>query len=242
MANECIPLYDDGDKVSVVCTVAVTGKKFVDITTAGFDAVNNSLQVALPTAGGTVFGIAGRDAPIGALVDVIRVGNPLVVPATTGATVTAGQRLQVDATGAVVPLITAVSAAPVITLGTTASTGGTFAAATYFWKLTSLNGTTESAGSNEVTAAIAANGTQVINWTAVTGATGYRLYRGTVAGAENVLVTTIGSGATVTFTDTGAAGTAGSPPAVAPVAGVAVARALTTGTTGTDVFISLSAN
>jgi hypothetical protein len=38
-------------------------------------------------------------------------------------------------------------------------------------------------------------------------------WRGTATGAENALITTIGSGSTVTYTDTGTAGSAGQPPA-----------------------------
>lgn len=102
-------------------------------------------------------------------------------------------------------------AAPTISLGATATTGGTFAAATYYWKLTATNAQGETVGSNELSAAIAVNGTQVINWTAIGGATGYKLYRGTAAGSENVLVATLG--AVLTYTDTGAAGTAATVPA-----------------------------
>jgi len=101
-------------------------------------------------------------------------------------------------------------AAPVLSLGATATTGGTFAAGAQFWKLTALNTKGETLASNEVTATLAANGTQVLNWAAVTGATGYRMYRGTAAGSENVLVTTLG--AVTTYTDTGTAGTTASPP------------------------------
>ena len=101
------------------------------------------------------------------------------------------------------------TAAPAITLGTTNSTGGTFAAGTYYWVVTATSATGESITSNEVTATLAVNGTQVLNWTAVTGATGYNIYRGTVSGGENVLVASVG--AVVTYTDTGAAGSAGSP-------------------------------
>jgi len=103
--------------------------------------------------------------------------------------------------------------APTITLGTTATTGGTFAAATYYWKATATNAQGETLGSNEVSAAIAVNGTQIINWSLIGGAQGYKLYRGTAVGAENVLVATITSGSTLTYTDTGAAGTAATMPA-----------------------------
>lgn len=101
-------------------------------------------------------------------------------------------------------------AAPSITLGATATTGGTFAAGTYFWKVTATDAFGETVGSNEVSATLVASGTQVINWTAVTGATGYKVYRGTTAGGQDKLVTTLG--AVTTYTDTGTAGTAGTVP------------------------------
>lgn len=100
--------------------------------------------------------------------------------------------------------------APTISLGTTASSGGTFTAATYYWKLTAINDQGETVGSNEVSATLVANGTQVINWSAIGGATGYKLYRGTSAGGQNVLVTTLGK--VLTYTDTGTAGTSATVP------------------------------
>ena len=111
--------------------------------------------------------------------------------------------------------------APVITLGS-AVAGGTFAAGTYFWKLSAVNGTGETLASNELTATLTANQKQPINWTAVTGATGgYRLYRGTVAGQENVLVASIAGQTTATYTDLGGAGTNASPSTVDRTAGAA---------------------
>jgi hypothetical protein len=115
-------------------------------------------------------------------------------------------------------------AAPVITLGSAAA-GGTFAAGSYFWKLTATNVAGETLASNELTATLTASQQQPINWTAVTGANGYKLYRGTVAGAENVLVTVITNGSTVTFTDTGMAGTNASLPALDRTAGAATVHA-----------------
>lgn len=102
--------------------------------------------------------------------------------------------------------------APVITLGTTSSSGGSFASGTYYWKLTAYNLVGATIASNEVTATVGFNGAQTINWTAVNGATGYNLFRGTAAGAENVKVAGITSGGIVTYTDTGAAGTAATLP------------------------------
>ena len=108
--------------------------------------------------------------------------------------------------------------APVITLGTAAS-GGTFAAGTYFWVLTAVNSGGETVGSNELTATLTANQRQPINWAAITGANGYRLYRGVAAGAENVLVAVIVGGSTVTYTDLGAVGTGATVPTVDRTAG-----------------------
>lgn len=62
-----------------------------------------------------------------------------------------------------------------------------------------------------------------LTWTAVTGATGYRVYRGTSAGSENVYYA---PGNVVTYTDTNAASTGGSPPGsnTATTAGFDIAR------------------
>jgi hypothetical protein len=91
--------------------------------------------------------------------------------------------------------------------------GGSFAAATFFWKVTGLNGRGETTASNEATTAVAAGGTATLTWAALpAGTTAVKVYRGTVTNAENALVATLG--AVVTFTDTGAAGTPAAPPAV----------------------------
>jgi hypothetical protein len=91
--------------------------------------------------------------------------------------------------------------------------GGTFAAATYFWKITGTNAAGETTGSNEATVAVAAGGTATLTWSALpAGTTGVKVYRGTVTNTENVLVATLG--AVVTYTDTGTAGTVAAVPAV----------------------------
>ena len=107
---------------------------------------------------------------------------------------------------------------PVITLGTV-SAGGTFAAGAYYWKLTATNSGGETLASNELTATLTANQKQPINWTAVTGADGYRLYRGVAAGQENVLVAVIAGGSTATYTDLGEVGTGATVPTVDRTAG-----------------------
>lgn len=90
--------------------------------------------------------------------------------------------------------------------------GATFTAGPYFWTMTATTAAGESTRSNEVTQTIVTTTNSVVlTWSAVTGATGYKIYRGATAGGESALITTVGSGATVTYTDTGTAGTAGVP-------------------------------
>jgi hypothetical protein len=109
--------------------------------------------------------------------------------------------------------IATILTAPTQTATATATTGGTLAAGTYYYKVTALNANGESLGSNEESqVTTGSTSTVTVSWGSVTGATSYRVYRGTAAGAENVYYT-VNSG--VTYTDTGAASTAGTPPTVA---------------------------
>lgn len=106
---------------------------------------------------------------------------------------------------------TAQSSPPAGLTATPVGAGGTFAAGNYFWEVTALTALGETTVSNEATAAIVLNGSCVLNWNAPNNVvTGYKLYRGTAAGAENVLVATIPAG-TTTFNDTNLGG-AGAPP------------------------------
>lgn len=99
-------------------------------------------------------------------------------------------------------------AAPTLSLGATGA--GTFAAGTYFWKVTAVNLQGETVGSNEVSATLTLNQAKVLDWTAVPGASKYRLYRGTATNAQS---TRVAETTALTFNDTGGAGTAASPPA-----------------------------
>lgn len=99
---------------------------------------------------------------------------------------------------------------PRLTYASSITAGGTLAAGTYYYVVTALGSAGETLASNEL--AVVATGTTssvILAWTAVAGATGYRVYRGTTAGGEN---TYYAPGNVLTFTDTGAAGTAGTPP------------------------------
>lgn len=110
------------------------------------------------------------------------------------------------------PTVYAQLSAPTLTAGTTNASGGTFAAATYYWKITAITPVGETTGSTEVNKAVGANGTQQLSWTVVGGATGYKIYRGTSSNGQNVLVTTIGSGGTTSYLDTGSSSGAATVP------------------------------
>lgn len=100
--------------------------------------------------------------------------------------------------------------APVLGAPSTAATGGTLAAATYYYKVTALNANGETISSNEVSqATTGATSTVSLTWGSVIGATAYRVYRGTTAAGENVY---FAPGNVTSFTDTGGASTAGTVP------------------------------
>lgn len=108
-----------------------------------------------------------------------------------------------------VPNITLLSV-PSLNNATTVTTGGTLAAGTYYYVITATNAAGETTKSNEVSiVTTGTTSTNTVTWTAVTGATGYKIYRGTASGQEGVFYSV---GAVTTFSDTGAANTAGTPP------------------------------
>lgn len=105
---------------------------------------------------------------------------------------------------------------------TGSGTGGTLAAGTWYYVVTAFNVAGETTASVEVSATTTGTTSSVtIPWSHVSGVydlptraqidAGYRIYRGTASGTHNVLVATVAATAT-TWTDTGVAGTAGSPP------------------------------
>jgi hypothetical protein len=102
-------------------------------------------------------------------------------------------------------------------------TGGTLAAGTWYYVVTAFNIAGETTASVEVSATTTGTTSSVaINWSHVSGVydlatraqldAGYRIYRATTSGSENVLAATVAASAT-TWTDTGVVGTAATPPA-----------------------------
>lgn len=116
------------------------------------------------------------------------------------------------------------------------ATGGTFVAGEYFWVVTAVlaNGD-ETYPSNEVgTTFVGTTSSVVLSWTAPAGAgaVGYKVYRGTSATNLSVLVAEIDSGTTLTYTDTGTAGT----PSTYPSVGILAGRSIWVPQTATEVL------
>ena len=101
--------------------------------------------------------------------------------------------------------------APTSLSATGSTSGGTFAAGTFYWVVTATNWQGETTISNEANATLTGSTSSVgLAWSLPVGATGIKVYRGTAASAENVLVATLG--AVTSYTDTGSAGVAATPP------------------------------
>lgn len=102
-------------------------------------------------------------------------------------------------------------ATPVNAGFSTLTTGGTLAIGTYWYRVSALNANGETLASTETsqTTSTTATSTVTVNWGAVTGATGYKVY-GRMTGAE-LLIATLGL--VTTYTDTGSVTPAGALPA-----------------------------
>jgi len=129
---------------------------------------------------------------------------------------------------------------PVVSAPTTATTGGTLPATTaYYYVVTATNALGETLASNEVTITTGGTSTNTVtlSWANVPNAYGYKVYRGTSAAGENALLTTITSGATVTYTDTGTAGSAATPPVTNTATGAGQETYIGQVASGTTSFI-----
>lgn len=100
----------------------------------------------------------------------------------------------------------------------TATTGSLTASTQYIYAITSLNASGVESYPNYTSFTLSASQTAIkLDWTAVSGSTGYRIYRipstALTTGFVNVSYYSIASGLTITYTDTGASATGtGTPP------------------------------
>jgi hypothetical protein len=102
-----------------------------------------------------------------------------------------------------------VNLVPLSPIATPSTAGGTLAANTYYYVVTAIDATNgESGVSAEVSAVTTGSTSSVaLTWTALSGASSYRIYRGTASGKEIVYFTS----ASNSYTDTNAASTADVP-------------------------------
>lgn len=95
LANECIPFYEPGQRVTGRAKSDVTGKRLVDVSGNREDGL---IGIAHATAGAKCFGVASHDALDGENVTVI--GSGAIVPVTAGnATISAGAEVEVISGG-----------------------------------------------------------------------------------------------------------------------------------------------
>lgn len=122
-------------------------------------------------------------------------------------------------------------------LGGNVGTSGSLASDDYYYVVTALNANGETLASAEIMRTVVGpNGSVALTWNAVTDATGYRVYRGTSPAGEDTFYFAM----TNSYTDTGAAGTAGSPPATntAQYGSIVLTWSLVTGATSYRIYRS----
>lgn len=84
------------------------------------------------------------------------------------------------------------------------TSGAQLAQATYDYEVTAITASGETAASNEKEVIVSgSNNSVALSWNAVSGATAYKIYRGTTSGQENVVIGEVSSAAATSFTDVG---------------------------------------
>lgn len=106
-ANECIPYYEPGTRITGHCKAAVSGKRFVKIAASiqsgpGLSATaeGGNIQVEHQGAKGYAFGVTSHDGAIKEKVTILR--GPMVVPVKAGEAMSAGEEVGVGANGVAV--------------------------------------------------------------------------------------------------------------------------------------------
>jgi predicted RecA/RadA family phage recombinase len=104
MANDCIPLYEPGQRLTGVATAAITGKTFVSVdpaANAGVGKLDGTNIPVKPSAAGDIpIGVAAWDTPQGQTVTMIAGG---VLPIKAGGTaIQAGDKVGPGAGGTLV--------------------------------------------------------------------------------------------------------------------------------------------
>lgn len=113
--NDCIPWYEDADRLPAEAFTAVTGKRFVIPAAARLSGPmipataqvgtsdptdGGNIRVAHAVAGAIALGVSSWDAAVGEKLTILTDG---VVPVLAGAAITAGNQIQVGANGTAIP-------------------------------------------------------------------------------------------------------------------------------------------
>lgn len=93
-ANECIPYYEPGSRITFKASAAITGKRFIDISATL--SSDGNLTCAPATAEGKALGVSSFDVASEHRGTMLLA--PMVVPITAAEGITAGEEVQV-ATG-----------------------------------------------------------------------------------------------------------------------------------------------
>jgi Uncharacterized conserved protein (DUF2190) len=110
-ANECIPYYEPGTRITGNAKEAVTGKRFVKIaakTQSGPElsstAEGSNIQIEHASAGAQAFGVSSHDAAKNEKVTILR-GGAMVVPVFASVAMSAGEEVGVGADGKAVKAV-----------------------------------------------------------------------------------------------------------------------------------------
>jgi hypothetical protein len=201
-------LLTSGQQYGYVITATVTGETTISneelITVSGSNLSAKLSWAAVDGAKGyniyrtTVSGVYGR---------------PSLLASVSQTTLSYIDDGTITITTGIPPGNTATLPTPTQSATSTATTGGALAANTYYYIVIAITANGE-APSNEESQATTGNKSKVtINWSLDTGATGYKIYRGTAAAGENVLIGQVGSAVT-SFVDYGALNQFAAPPVV----------------------------
>lgn len=111
MANDCIPIFEPGDRLTVHANVALTGKRFCDVVAdaqSGFGlkglaadplaaGIAGNIVAGLCAAAGKALGVVAWDAAIGTKVTVLTAPG-MIVPVKSNGAITAGQEVEIATT------------------------------------------------------------------------------------------------------------------------------------------------
>lgn len=109
-ANECMPYYEPGTRITGHASAGITGKTFVapsgNIQSGPLLASTSeggNIVVATCTAGARALGVAGYDVASGEKCPLLT-GPGMVVPVTAGGTIAAGAEVEVGSGGKAITL------------------------------------------------------------------------------------------------------------------------------------------